>query len=150
MTENIKKEIDNYLKYKYNITPLNTNENLEIENSKNTLLNLSSKRFEKTKNSLFHILNGILETLNNSQNDNLKLSDFYLGSIYRDLYFGLSHNGISTTVFIQTDKKSKITIEYLKTKINNIKGKVLSSSNYIELIDILEEMREEITVANTV
>jgi hypothetical protein len=149
MTEKITTEIDYYLKFKYNITPLNNDEQILIKNSKNNLLNLSIDKLEKTKNSLFFTLNGILETINKS-NDQLTLSDFYLGSIYRDLYFGLSNNGVSTTPYIQTEKNSKITITYLKTVVNKVKNKVIKSSTFIELIDTLEEMKEEITVANTV
>lgn len=149
MKDNLNKEIGNYLKYKYNIPPLNNNEKVDIENSKSNLLKLSKEKLKNIQDSFSYTISGILETANKHSNET-RLSDFYLGSIHRDLYFCISHNGVCISPYIQKDDKSKISIEFLNREIETLKNKINTAENVVELIESLEEMKEQITVANTV
>lgn len=143
----VNKYIDNYLKLKYNITPLDNDEKVEILNSKETLVkHYTNEILEKVKENFFCTSKDTAKQIDffDRQRNNLKLGKFYLGCVYRDFYFSLLGLGTSITCTIQEDENSKITSEILKNKMDVMKKEVDNSNNIIEIIDSLEKFRDEI------
>lgn len=145
-SQKINKKIDNYLKFKYNITPIDSNEKLDILNSEVLLLEYyTNEILDKVKENFYQTANDTTENIKTiARQGNLKLGKFYLGCVYRDFYFSLFGIGTSITCTLQEDKNSKTTSEFLISKMNELKNETFKSKNIIEIINLLEKFREEI------
>ena len=131
------------MKYKYNIPPLNEAEKTLINNSKSNLNNyFDLEKIDLVKESFRKTIIAVNETLRRFDN-NLSVGKFYLGSIYRDLYFCFA-NGISTTCMVQIDEKSNIKIYFLKNQLDLFYEKIDEKTLISEIIDELENTIDKI------
>jgi len=141
LSNKINTDINKYLKYKYNIPPLNEAEKTLINNSKSNLNNyFDLEKIDLVKESFRKTIIAVNETLRRFDN-NLSVGKFYLGSIYRDLYFA---NGISTTCMVQIDEKSNIKIYFLKNQLDLFYEKIDEKTLITEIIDELENTIDKI------
>ena len=136
----IKKNINAYLKFKNGINPINEVEKNVIEASENWLLeNLNGNLFEEKKHNLINCIQSVIKKLG-EVSPNEKISNFYLGSIYSDFYFSIIDKGLSGS-FITFDESSKITISHLLNKIIIFKNNILNCENIIEIINEIENTK---------
>lgn len=142
----IDKIISSYFNYLDGIKALNVDDKVEIENSKTNLLHFyTPEKIKKVKDCFEHSINDTLFKIDNilKSNNLERLGKFYLGCVYRDFYFCLKF-GVSVTSSIQYDKNSKTSANDLKISIIKLKNNVDKSINIVEIINFLEEFRDEI------
>lgn len=145
--QKINKIIDNYLKLKLNINPIDNKEKIEISKSKEILLNhYTNEILKKVKKNFLITEEDTIEKIENSEKhrNKLKLSKFYLGCVYKDFYFSLLGFGTSVTCTLLEDENSKTTSELLKSKMKLMINEINKTTNIIEIIDLLEKFRNEI------
>ena len=143
LSNKINTDINKYLKLKYNIPALNETEKTLINNSISNLNDyFNLEKINLVIDSFYSSINSIKETLSRFDN-NLSVGKFYLGSIYRDLYFCFA-NGVSTTCMVQIDEKSSIKISFLTEELDLFCERINEKTLITEIIDELENTIDKI------
>lgn len=135
--------IDNYLNFKYEIPPLDDEQEQSV-NPKEYLDNyFNQTTLSEIKCKVACTIKNIFKKLENEY-DETNTSKFYTSSIHRDLNRSFLNIGISISNFSIGGEELNLTVNILKNRLLHLEKNLINTNSASELIDYIDDVFKEV------